>query len=362
MARIPNTVNLVPQLKFLPRCGHQLDSRCYTTFHCAIATPCAKINETSRRNRFKPLPIMPRPTSATRVTWIGLLLNLLLGAVKTTAGVLLGSKALIADGMHSLLDLLTDIAVLVGFSMAGRPEDDNHLYGHHKFASFAKFFVGGILVLFSLILVGSAILGFRIPVELPHPGVAAAIAMVSLLVKESLFQWTRRVAQRLKSDLLLANAWHHRSDSISSLGVSLALLGIWLGGESWAFLDGAVTLVFGCYLVFEASRIFRRACADLLDAAPEQEIIEDLREHILPTPGALAYHDFRVRRVGDVFEVDLHLQVDPHLTVERGHQIAGEVKRQLCEMHPEVTKALIHVEPANEEHIKQRGISDIDPE
>jgi cation diffusion facilitator family transporter len=297
---------------------------------------------------------------AVRTTWIGLLLNLLLGAAKTTAGWALGSKVLIADGMHSLLDLLTDIAVLIGFSMAGRPEDDTHLYGHHKFASLAKFFVGGILIVFSIALVISALLGLRSDALLPKPGMAAVVAVISLFVKEALFQWTRRVARRINSDLLLANAWHHRSDSISSLGVSLALVGIYLGGPSWAFLDSAVTLVFGCYLVFEASRIFRRACADLLDAAPEHEIIEDLREHILPTPGALAYHDFRVRRVGDFFEIDLHLQVDPSLTVERGHEIAGEVKRRLCQQHPEVSKALIHIEPANPQHIKTRGIFDID--
>lgn len=303
---------------------------------------------------------MNQTSPAARITWIGLLLNLLLGAIKTVAGWALGSKALIADGIHSLLDLLTDIAVLIGFSMAGRPEDDNHLYGHHKFASFAKFFVGGTLMVFSISLVVSALLGLRSEALVPHPGMAALIALVSLVVKEALFHWTRRVAKRLKSDLLLANAWHHRTDSISSLGVSIALAAVWLGGPSWAFLDGAVTLVFACYLVFEASRIFMRSCADLLDAAPEREIIEDLREHILPTPGALAYHDFRVRRVGDVFEIDLHLQVDPSLTVERGHEIAGDVKRRLCEKHPEVTKALIHVEPANEQHIKKRGISDIE--
>ncbi|MFT4901334.1 MAG: cation diffusion facilitator family transporter [Lentimonas sp.] len=303
---------------------------------------------------------MTNTKTGIQVTWIGLLLNLLLGAVKMTAGWVLSSKALIADGMHSLLDLLTDIAVLIGFSMAGRPEDENHHFGHHKFASLAKFFVGGVLLVFSLTLVVAALLGLRVEVQIPYPGIAACIALLSLVVKELLFRWTRRVAKRLKSDLLLANAWHHRTDSISSLGVSVALAGIWLGGPQWAFLDGAVTLVFGCYLVYESSRIFLRACADLLDAAPEREIIEDLREHILPTPGALAYHDFRVRRVGDVFEIDLHLQVDPNLTVERGHEIAREVKRRLLVKHPEVTKALIHVEPANGQHLKQRGISDID--
>lgn len=320
---------------------------------------CLKIVATSGALLVSDNP-MAFHTDGARITWIGLLINLLLGVVKTFAGWWLGSKALIADGMHSLLDLLTDIAVLIGLSMARLPEDENHHFGHHKFASLAKFFVGGCLLLFAGALVVSALLDFHSGVDAPRAGIAAVVAVFSLVVKEVLFWWTRGVARALKSDLLMANAWHHRTDSISSLGVAVALVAVWLGGDTWAFLDGAVTLVFGCYLVFEAGKIFLRACSDLLDAAPEREIVEDFREHILPTPGALAYHDFRVRRVGDVFEVDLHLQVDPHLTVDAGHEIAKEVKKRLREMHPEVSKVLVHVEPANKEHIIERGISDLE--
>jgi len=168
------------------------------------------------------------------------------------------------------------------------------------------------------------------------------------------------VARRLKSELIMANAWHHRMDSLSSLGVAIALLGIWLGGPQWAFLDGAVTLMLGGYLTFEACKIFFSACADLLDAAPKRAIIEDLREHVLPTPGAVAYHDFRVRRIGDLYEIDLHLQVDPAISVEAGHAIARAVKERMRDQHPEVSKVLIHVEPANAEHLMQRGLSGTD--
>jgi len=301
---------------------------------------------------------MPKRSTATQITWIGLLLNLLLGCIKVAGGWMLQSKALLADGAHSLLDLLTDIAVLVGLSLASKPEDANHLYGHHKFASFAKLFVGGMLLLFSIGLVFAASWDFRSGVSAPIAGPAVLLALISLVLKEVLFWWTRGVARRLKSDLLMANAWHHRMDSLSSLGVALALIGVWLGGENWAFLDNAVTLVLGGYLIFESTKIFLRACADLLDAAPEREIIEDLREHILPTPGALAYHDFRVRRVGDLYEVDLHLQVDPEISVDAGHAVARAVKQRMCEKHPEVVKVLVHVEPANREHIMNRGLSD----
>lgn len=300
---------------------------------------------------------MAKPRTATNITWIGLILNLLLGSVKLLGGWMFQSKALLADGAHSLLDLLTDIAVLIGLSLASKPEDENHHYGHHKFVSLAKFFIGGMLLLFSVGLVVAALWDFRSGVSAPKAGGAVILALISLVIKEALFWWTRGVARRLKSDLLMANAWHHRMDSLSSLGVAVALIGVWLGGENWAFLDGAVTLVLGVYLIFAATKIFLRACADLLDAAPEREIVEDLREHILPTPGAVAYHDFRTRRVGDFYEVDLHLQVDPAITVEEGHAIARAVKGRMREKHPEISKVLVHVEPANREHIMKRGLS-----
>ena len=162
---------------------------------------------------------MRKSEDGMRITWIGLWVNLLLGLIKTLAGWSLGSKALIADGMHSLLDLLSDIAVLLGLSMARRPEDENHHFGHHKFVSLAKFFIGGILVFFSISLVVSSLLDFRSGVRVaPVAGSAACVAIVSILIKEALFWWTRAVAKGLHSDLLMANAWHHRMDSISSVG------------------------------------------------------------------------------------------------------------------------------------------------
>ncbi|MFW6218407.1 MAG: cation diffusion facilitator family transporter, partial [Verrucomicrobiota bacterium] len=214
-------------------------------------------------------------------------------------------------------------------------------------------------VLFAGALVVSAVIDFRVGESALLAGGAVLVALVGLVVKEGLFWWTRAVARRLHSDLLLANAWHHRMDSLSSCGVAVALAGVWLGGPEWAFLDGAVTLVLGAYLLLESFKILRAATGDLLDAAPAREIVEDFREHILPTPGALAYHDFRVRRVGDFYEVDLHLQVDPEMTVDRGHEVAREVKQGLRDRHPEISKVLVHVEPASGEHLKSRGISDV---
>ena len=295
-----------------------------------------------------------------RITWIGFGVNLALALIKTIVGVFLQSRALIADGMHSFLDLLSDVAVLFGLFMARRPEDASHPYGHHRFATLSRFFLGGGLVVLALGLVFSAALGFGGGPNVPEAGLAALIAFLSLPIKEWLFWRTRKVARALKSDLVMANAWHHRFDSLSSLGVAAALFGVWLGGEQWAFLDNGITLFLGGYLVFEAGKIFYRALVELVDTAPRREIIEDFREHILSTPGAIAYHDFRVRKIGDVYEVDFHLQVSPELSVEAGHAIAKAVKERLLEAHSEVWRVLIHIEPANPIHILERGVSDLD--
>jgi len=285
-------------------------------------------------------------------------LNLVLGASKMAAGWWFHSSALIADGLHSLTDLVSDLAVFFGLAAAGIPEDENHPYGHHKFASFAQLFIGLLLVVLSLGLVISAVLDFQRD-EWQQPGHGAVwVAFGSLLLKESMYWWTRRVAIRMKSDLIMANAWHHRTDSFSSLAVCVALTGIWIGGPAWSFLDPLLSLVLGVWLIREAAVICRRAGNDLLDAAPRREIVEDLREHILPIRGARAYHDFRARKVGDFYDIDLHLQVDPQLTVDEGHEIATRVKEEILRTHPEVIRALVHLEPATEDHLREKGVSD----
>ncbi|MBC2603117.1 cation diffusion facilitator family transporter [Puniceicoccus vermicola] len=294
-----------------------------------------------------------------RVTAVSFALNLVLGSAKLGAGLWFHSSALLADGLHSLTDLVSDLAVFFGLAVAGIPEDENHPYGHHKFASFAQLFIGILLFALSVGLVIAAVMDFQRD-EWTTPGSGAVwVAGFSLLAKECMYWWTRAVAVKMQSDLLMANAWHHRTDSFSSLAVCVALVGIWIGGPGWSFLDPLLSLVLGVWLIREAFRICARAGNDLLDAAPKREIVEDLREHILPIEGARAYHDFRARKIGDFYEIDLHLQVDPHISVEEGHQIAKEVKDEILRTHPEVIRALVHLEPATREHLLEKGISDV---
>lgn len=297
-----------------------------------------------------------------RVTLWGMGINTALGVAKCIAGWFFQSKALIADGLHSILDLSSDLAVLYGLTMARKPRDANHPYGHHKFSSLAGLFIATLLVLFCILIIASAFWSLRLGRAFVPGWPAFWVALGSLLAKEFLFHWTRRVARRQKSRLLLANAWHHRTDSLSSLAVVLVILGIQGLGPEWAILDSITGLILGVFLLLEGGKLLVKSCNDLLDTAPEAAIINDLREHILPTPGARAYHNFRARRVGDLIEVDLHLQVDPELSVEEGHTIAGKVRENILRRHPEVMSVLVHVEPATTPHLKEQGVFDFEPD
>lgn len=299
---------------------------------------------------------VPRPALA--VTWTGLCVNALLGAGKVVLGLLGGSQALVADGLHSLSDLATDLATLFGLHMQAVPRDLNHPYGHHRFASMATLAIGATLVGSALFIAGGSLLALGRDEQAVPALFTVVAAAVSLVIKEALYWGTRAVARRLRSELLRANAWHHRTDSLSSLLVLVALVGARLLGPTGAYLDAAVGFLLGAFLALEGVRIFRRAFAELVDTAPARAILDDLREHILPTEGVQAYHDFRARRVGDCYEVDVHVQVDPQLTVQAGHDIADVVKKNLLARHPEVQTCLVHVEPATPRHLVEVGLSE----
>lgn len=293
------------------------------------------------------------------ITWLSIFLNIFLSLLKCLLGIFAHSQALIGDGLHSLSDLITDIAALISLKISFKPSDKNHHYGHLKFSSLGALFIAIILLIFSILLAISSIQSlFTGGGDLPEwPTLIAA--GISIIIKEWLYWRTRKVARQLKSPVLMANAWHHRTDSFSSIAVFLAIATTIAGGERWIFIDKVVGLFLGAYLAFQAILILKHACEDLLDKAPEQAVINDICEHILPTPGAVAYHNFRARRIGDLFEVDFHLQVNPSISVEEGHIIASTVKKNILSQHQEVLEVLIHIEPAIPQHIKEKGISQI---
>ncbi len=301
---------------------------------------------------------MEKKQEGLRVTWLSIWMNILLGVLKCAVGLGAHSTALLADGLHSLVDLSTDLAALIGLKMAAKPRDDNHPYGHHRFASLSSLFIGLALMIFCVWLIIGSVQQLLAENSTDPTWPALAAAAVSLVLKEWLYVRTRRIARQEKSRLLLANALHHRTDSLSSALVFIALLAILLGGPQLAFVDKLVGIMLGAWLGLEALKIIITTSNDLLDTAPDREVINDIREHILPVPGAVAYHQFRARRVGDMLDVDLHLQVDGALSVDEGHEIARRVRENILQRHEEVLDVLIHVEPASAEHLRRDGVSD----
>ena len=302
--------------------------------------------------------LMVKIDSSRGITWISVRVNVALGMAKCLVGWLGHSTALLADGLHSLLDLATDMAVIAGLKVSALPSDSDHLYGHQKFSTMGTLFIATVLVFSSIGVIFSSILILWGGEHMVPGKPVFWVALVSLLIKEILFWMTRRVARHVKSRILMANAWHHRTDSLTSLLVVMAIGSVLLLGAEWSLLDEVAGIALGGYLGFEGFKMMRQAFNDLVDAAPEAEIINDLREHILPTSGVVAYHDFRARRTGDFFEIDFHLQVDPSLSVKEGHDIAKKVKTDILSTHPEVLQVLVHMEPAIQEHMLERGISD----
>jgi cation diffusion facilitator family transporter len=292
------------------------------------------------------------------VTWLSVAINVGLGLTKCAVGYFGQSRALLADGLHSLTDLASDAAVLFGMAYAARPADENHPYGHHKAASLVTLFIAASLLVFCVALLVDSVRTLQVG-EPAVPGwPALAVALVSIAVKEFLFRRTRRIGLETGSQMLVANAWHHRTDSLSSLLAAGGIAAALVFGSAWAFLDTLVAVLLGAYLGREGLRLLRGAVDDLMDAAPGEIVVDDIREHILDHPEALAYHDFRARRVGDLIEVDFHLLVPPSMSIREAHDVAARVKREILKRHPEVLNVLVHVEPALPEHHRERGVAD----
>jgi cation diffusion facilitator family transporter len=279
-----------------------------------------------------------------RVTLWGLVVNLVLSGIKFLFGVYGCSQALVADAVHSLSDSITDIVVLVGVCFWSAPPDESHPHGHGRIETLITFFIG-------ILLAGVGIgLGYRAIATLHHqqtasPGwVAFFAACVSIAGKEWLYRWNVRVGRRIKSSALLANAWHHRSDALSSVPVAVAVLGtrIW---PAWGFLDHVATVIVSVLILYAAWEISAPAFRQLIDAGASRKEREKIREIALSTEGVGSIHALRTRYIGPGLQIDLHVIVDGTLTVRRGHDIAGAVKRRLIEGGPDVVDVLVHIEP-----------------
>ncbi|GJH23005.1 cation diffusion facilitator family transporter [Caballeronia novacaledonica] len=283
---------------------------------------------------------------ARRTTWRSIALNSVLTTAQLVVGFLAHSQALIADGVHSLADIVSDFIVLIANEHAGAAPDVDHNYGHNRYETVASLFLGGLLVAVGVGMLwraGSRIVNLQ---DIPPVKVGAlAVAIIVLVSKEALFRYMLRAAERVRSAMLVANAWHARSDAASSLVVALGIIGSLAG---FRILDPIAAALVG-FLIGKMGWTFAwDALQDLSDRALDQATTGDLRAILLTTPGVREVHEFRTRKMGDLAIVDAHILVDPLISVSEGHYIAESARANML-ADTRVIDALIHVDPELDE-------------
>ncbi|UDM50609.1 cation diffusion facilitator family transporter [Cupriavidus sp. MP-37] len=283
-----------------------------------------------------------RHRAGRRSTLVSVAVNLGLTAVQSVAGVISGSQALIADAAHSLSDLLSDFVVLAAGWQSRKDPDADHQYGHLRFETAASLALGVLLLTVGAGMLWAA-LGKLQPAASTQPvqPVALWVALATLAAKELLFRYMLAVARRVRSSMLVANAWHARSDAASSLVVALGIGGNLLG---YHILDPIAAIVVGLMVARMGLRFGWDALNDLMDRAADAETVTAIRATMLATPGVLGLHDLRTRKMGDQVLVDVHLEIDATLTVAQGHAIAVEARRRTLEHH-HVLNVMTHVDP-----------------
>lgn len=266
---------------------------------------------------------------------------------------------MVADAVHSLSDFATDIVVIVGVMLGAKPRDRSHRYGHGKIETLAAAVVA--LALFTIgagILITGAgnILKAVRGEQLPVPGVIAVFAaIVSIITKEWLYRVTVRVAVRIRSEAVRANAWHHRSDALSSLGTGLGIGGAVILGDGWAILDPLAAVIVSFFIFKVAWEILSRSMYDLLDGAVPEEEERKIHEIVNSVKGCHGAHEVRTRMIGSVLAVDMHAQVDGDMSVRDGHAVATQIEKVLRKNYGRDTIISVHIEPVNPKKKRKTG-------
>ena len=290
-----------------------------------------------------------REDEITRVTLAGSVVNLLLVGLKALAGVAGHSAAMVSDAVHSLSDFVTDIVVLVFVRVSARPQDEGHDYGHGKFETLATLFIGLALAAAAvgIVVSGATKLASWLQGEdLPSPGkIALWAALISIITKEILFQYTRIKGRKLNSPALEANAWHHRSDALSSIGAAIGIGGAIVLGERWTVLDPLASIVVGAMLVKVAWDLLGPSFGELTDSSLPTDMEQEMLRIISAVEGVEDPHNLRTRRIGNHIAADVHIRLDGKLTLESAHEKASEVERRFKERFGKESHIIIHMEP-----------------
>ncbi|UCD89570.1 MAG: cation transporter [Desulfobacterales bacterium] len=291
---------------------------------------------------------------ARHVTWIGLAANLILFVTKFTLGYLGASQAVIADAFHSLSDITTDIAILFGIKFWSSPPDECHPYGHKRIETIVTVIIGIALFIIALGIGYNALILMRKTHLKPPTKIAAFAALLSIILKEVVFHWTSAVGTRIKSSALLANAWHHRSDAISSIPVLIAVT-IAIFNPNLAFIDLIGALIVSLFILKVSWDIMRPAVSELSDGGASAHDREKIKSIVLEVDRVKETHAIRTRKLGAGLYVDLHVLVDGEMTVQQGHRVAHEVKNNLLAKGPDILDVVVHIEPYTEYSMKYPG-------
>ena len=284
-----------------------------------------------------------------RVTLLGMFLNIVLFAFKLVAGIVGRSGAMVADAVHSASDFATDIVVLLFVRISAKPRDDDHDWGHGKYETLASLIIGVVLLAVGVELLVESVEKISAVVAgevLPRPGIIAIIAAaVSIIAKEALYQYSMRVGRKLDSPSVIANAWHHRSDALSSIGSLLGIGCAYFLGEKWRIADPIAAIVVAALIMKVAINLCRTAIAELLEKSLPAEVEEEILAIISATPNVHKPHNLRTRSIGSNISIEVHIRVDGSMTVHASHEISRDIEQRLRNRFGQQTAVAIHIEP-----------------
>jgi cation diffusion facilitator family transporter len=289
-----------------------------------------------------PHTLAERTAAASRSTWVSVAVNIALSALQIAVGIVSKSQGLIADGVHSLSDLVADFVVLFASHHGAKDADAEHPYGHGRFETAASLALGALLVVVGAGMLWSALMKLEHPDSIAVVHAAALwVAGAALAAKELLFRYMLNIARRVKSSMLVANAWHARSDAASSLVVGIGIAGNLAG---YRLLDPIAALIVGVMVAKMGAQFAWEALHVLMDRGVDDEELTAIRATLRATPGVMGVHDVRTRKMGDMIVVDAHIEVDADITVEAGHAIAVAARRNVMQRH-RVLSMMTHVDP-----------------
>ena len=295
---------------------------------------------------------MNREKEIVRITLWGSVVNVVLTALKFVAGILGCSAAMIADAVHSLSDLLTDFVVLLFVKISSRPADSNHPYGHGKYETLATTIVAIALLAAGGVLAAEGvekIIGVIHGEPLTMPGkIALWAALISIAAKEIIYQLTVRVARRVDSSALEANAWHHRTDALSSVATAIGIGGALLFGGKWAVLDPIAAVLVSIFIIVSAGKLLHEAVQDLMEKRLPEEVEQQIREIVATDSEMSEMHHLRTRRVGNVYSIEMHLRMHGNVSLYEAHRHSMLLEQQLRERFGDKTMVTIHLEPLKE--------------